>query len=126
VLKSKLIERGIPELSPIVTVNGFQAVGMFIVQPQGQSLIVLKHFILAFQEENPRVTRVVINNDNDIPLASHGANLRGANSVHMEQLSGSLSQHGVNWRMGSSDHLAMTTSSTNKVTLKLEQGKSSE
>jgi hypothetical protein len=29
VLKTKLIERGIPEFSPIVTVNGFQAVGMF-------------------------------------------------------------------------------------------------
>jgi hypothetical protein len=126
VLKAKLIERGIPELSSIVSVNGFQAVGMFIVQPQGQSPIVLKHFILAFQEENPRVTRVVINNDNDIPLASHGANLRGANSVHMEQLSGSLSHHGVNWRMGSSDHLAMMTRSTSQITLKLEQGQSSE
>jgi hypothetical protein len=34
-LKAKLIERGIPELGPIVTVNGFQAVGMLIVQPQG-------------------------------------------------------------------------------------------
>jgi hypothetical protein len=35
VLKAKLIERGIPELSPIITVNDFQAVGMLIVQPQG-------------------------------------------------------------------------------------------
>jgi hypothetical protein len=31
VLKAKLIERGIPELSLIVTVNDFQAVGMVIV-----------------------------------------------------------------------------------------------
>jgi hypothetical protein len=35
VLKTKLIERGISELGPIITVNGFQAVGMLIVQPQG-------------------------------------------------------------------------------------------
>jgi hypothetical protein len=35
VLKAKMIERGIPELDPIVTVNGFQVVGMLIVQPQG-------------------------------------------------------------------------------------------
>jgi hypothetical protein len=35
VLKAKLIERGIPELDPIVTVNGFQVVGMLIFQPQG-------------------------------------------------------------------------------------------
>jgi hypothetical protein len=48
VLKTKLIKRGIPELGPIVTANGFQAVGMFIVQPQSQALKVLKHFILAF------------------------------------------------------------------------------
>jgi hypothetical protein len=32
-LKTKLIARGIPELRPIITVNGFQAVGMLIVQP---------------------------------------------------------------------------------------------
>jgi hypothetical protein len=48
VLKTKLIKRGIPELSPIVTVNDFQAVGMLIVQPQSQALKLLKHFILAF------------------------------------------------------------------------------
>jgi hypothetical protein len=37
-----------------------------------------------------------------------------------------LSHHGINRRMGSSNYLAMTTRSTNKVTLKLEQGQSSE
>jgi hypothetical protein len=35
-LKAKLIKRGIFELSPIVTVNNFQAVGMLIIQPQSQ------------------------------------------------------------------------------------------
>jgi hypothetical protein len=84
ILKTKLIERGIPELGPIVTANGFQAVGMHIVQPQSQALKVLKHFILALQEENPRITRIVINNDKNIPLVSHGANRRGTDSVHME------------------------------------------
>jgi hypothetical protein len=51
-LKVKLIKRGISELSPIVTANDFQAVGMLIVQPQSQALKVLKHFIIALQEEN--------------------------------------------------------------------------
>jgi hypothetical protein len=45
-LKTKLIKRGIPELSLIITVNDFQAIGMLIVQPQSQALKVLKHFIL--------------------------------------------------------------------------------
>jgi hypothetical protein len=31
ILKAKLIERGITELGPIVTVNSFQAVAMLIV-----------------------------------------------------------------------------------------------
>jgi hypothetical protein len=75
-LKAKLIKRGISELNPIVTVNGFQAVGIIIVQPQSQEPKVLKHFILALQEENPRVTRIIINDDKDVPLASHGANPR--------------------------------------------------
>jgi hypothetical protein len=47
-LKIELIKRGIPELDLIVTVNGFQAVGMFIVQPQSQASKVLKYFILTF------------------------------------------------------------------------------
>jgi hypothetical protein len=83
-LKAKLIQRGIPEPCPIVTANVFKEVGVLIVQPQSQALNVLKHFILDFQEENPRVMRIVINNDKNIPLATHGANLRGINSVHME------------------------------------------
>jgi hypothetical protein len=83
-LKAELIERSIPELSPIINMNDFQSVGMLIVQPQGQALKVLKHLILAFQKENPRVTRIVINDDKNIPLASHGANPRGTESVHME------------------------------------------
>jgi hypothetical protein len=123
-LKAKLVERGNLELGLIITTNGFQAIGMLIVQPQSQSLKVLKHFILALQEENPRVIRIVINNDKNIPLADHGANPRGTDRVHMEQLSVLLSHHGINRRMGSSDHLAMTTRSTNMVTLKLQQGKS--
>jgi hypothetical protein len=126
VFKAKLIKRGIPKLGLIVTANDFQAVGMLIVQSRRQAPILLKHFILALQEENPRVTRIVINNDKDIPLASHGANPRGTDSVHMEQMSGLLSHHSINQRMVSSDHLAMTTRSTNKVTLKLKYGKSSE
>jgi hypothetical protein len=36
-LKAKLIKRGISELSPIVTANGFQAVGMLIVQSSNPS-----------------------------------------------------------------------------------------
>jgi hypothetical protein len=83
-LKAKLIKRGIPELSPIVTANDFQVVGMFIAQPQSKALKVLKHFIFAFQEENLRVMRIVINDDKNIPLIFHGANLRGTDNVYME------------------------------------------
>jgi hypothetical protein len=83
-LQTKLIERGIPELYPIVTMNGFQAVGMLIIQPQSQAPKVLKHFILALQEENSRVMRIVINDDKNVPLASHEANPRRTDNVHME------------------------------------------
>jgi hypothetical protein len=69
-LKTKLIKRGISKLSPIVTVNDFQAVGMLIVQPQSQESKVLKYLIFTLQKENPRVTRVVIKNDKNVPLAS--------------------------------------------------------
>jgi hypothetical protein len=84
ILKAKLIKRDIFELSLIVTANGFQAVGMLILQPQSQALKVLKHFILTLQEENPRVTRIIVNDDKNVPLASHGANPRRIDSVHVE------------------------------------------
>jgi hypothetical protein len=126
VFKTKLIERGIHELGPIVITNDFQVVEMLIIQSQSQASKVLKHIILIFQKEDPRVTRVVANNDKDIPLASHRENPRGINSIHMEQLSGLLNHHGINRRMRSNDHLTMTTRSTNEVTLKLEQGQSLE
>jgi hypothetical protein len=45
---------------------------------------VLKHFILALKEENPRITRIVINDDKNVPLAFHGANPIRTESVHME------------------------------------------
>jgi hypothetical protein len=83
-LKEKLIKRGISELSLIVTANGFQLVVMLIVQPQSQEPKVLKYLIFALQEENPRVTRVVVNNDKNVPLTSHGANPRKIDSVHIE------------------------------------------
>jgi hypothetical protein len=83
-LKAKLIKRGISELSLIVTANGFQVVGMLIVQLHSQEPKVLKYLIFALQEENSRVTRVVVNNDKNVPLASHGVNLRRTDSVHME------------------------------------------
>jgi hypothetical protein len=83
-LKAKPIKRGISELSPSITVNSFQAVGMLIVQPQSQKPKVLKYLIIALQEENPRVTRVIVNNNKNVPLASHGANPRRTDSVHME------------------------------------------
>jgi hypothetical protein len=99
---------------------------MLIVQPQGQALKVFKHFILALQEENRRVTRIIIHNDKNIPLTAHRVNSGGTDSVHMKQLFGLLSHHGVNQRMGCNYHLAIMRKSTNKVTLKLEQGQSSE
>jgi hypothetical protein len=86
----------------------------------------LKHFVLTFQEKNTRVPRIIINDDKNIPLVAHGANLRGTDSVHIEQMSGLLSHYGINRRIESSYHLAVMIRSTNKVTLKLEQGQSSE
>jgi hypothetical protein len=44
---------------------------MLIVQPQSQATKVLKHFILAFPEEKPGVTIILIKDDKNIPLASH-------------------------------------------------------
>jgi hypothetical protein len=83
-LKTKLIERGIPKLDLIITVNDFQAIRMLIVKSQSQALKVIKYFILTLQEENSIVTRIIVNDDKNIPLATHVANLRGTDNVHVE------------------------------------------
>jgi hypothetical protein len=83
-LKAKLIKGDISELSLIVTMNGFQAVGMLIIQSQSQELKVLKYLIFVLQEENPRVMRVVVHNDKNVSLTSHRANPRRTDSVHMK------------------------------------------
>jgi hypothetical protein len=70
-LKAKLIKRGIFELSLIVSVNDFQSVGMLIIQPQSQEPKMLKYLIFTLQEENTRVTIVVVNNDKNVLLAFH-------------------------------------------------------
>jgi hypothetical protein len=70
-LKAKLIKRGISELSLIVSVNDFQLVGMLIIQPQSQEPKMLKYLIFTLQEENTRVTIVVVNNDKNVLLAFH-------------------------------------------------------
>jgi hypothetical protein len=57
---------------------------MLIAQSQSQAPKVLKHFILVFQEENPRIARVVVIIDKNIPLVTHGGNPRGTDGVHME------------------------------------------
>jgi hypothetical protein len=82
--KTKLIEWDIPELGSIITSNGFQTIGMFIVQSQSQALKVFKHFILALQEENPIVTWIIVHNDKNIPLNAHRSNLRRTDGVHMK------------------------------------------
>jgi hypothetical protein len=126
VLKAKQIETGIPELGHIINANDFQAVGMLIVQPQSQAPKVLRHFILAFQEKDPRFPRKrpKSNENSHQWWKEHTTWLPWSELV--EQLSGLLNHHGVNWRMGRSDHVAITTRSTNTITLKLEQWQSSE
>jgi hypothetical protein len=55
-----------------------------LVRTDHPSLGVGRHIILALQEENLRVTRIVVNNNKNIPLASHAAILRRTDGVHME------------------------------------------
>jgi hypothetical protein len=83
-LKAKLIERGIPELGPIFTANSFQAVGCSLFNLKAKLRKCSNTSSLLSKKKPPRVMRIVINNDKNIPLASDGVNPRGTDSVHME------------------------------------------
>jgi hypothetical protein len=46
-----------------------------------------------FKKEHPRILRVVVHHNKDVPLPTHRSETSWANKIHMEQLAWMLSHH---------------------------------
>jgi hypothetical protein len=96
--------------------------------PQPQDKISNKAKCLPFpiKNEHPRITRVVVLHNKDVPLPTHRSHMSWAKKVHIEQLAWTLHHHISEGLMGSSYHLSMPTRSTHQFFLKLQLWQSSD
>jgi hypothetical protein len=97
-----------------------------ILQPKDKISNKTKRLPFLLKKEHPRIPRVVVHHNMDVPLPTHKSHTSWANKVHMEQLAWTLRHHiGEGW-MSSNDHLSMPTRSTHQLFLKPQPGQSSD
>jgi hypothetical protein len=78
------------------------------------------------KKEHPRIPRVIIHHNKDIPLPTRGSHTSWANKVHMEQLAWTLSHHISERRVRRGYRLGMPTRRTNQLLLKPQPWQSSD
>jgi hypothetical protein len=81
---------------------------------------------LSPQERYPRILRVVIHHNKDVPLPTRRSHTSWANKVHMEQLTWTLSHHIGERRVRRGYQLGMPTRCTNQLFLKPQPWHSSD
>jgi hypothetical protein len=126
VFKTKVMAKGfemrVSKFRAIVTADRSYGIFMpLILQPQDKISNKTKRLPFLLKKENPRVPRVVVHQNQDVPLPTHRSHTSWANKVHMEQLAWTLRHHiGEGW-MRSSYHPSMPTQRTHQLFLKLWQ-----
>jgi hypothetical protein len=102
------------EFRAIVTADRSYGISAPLV-PQPQDKISNKTKCLPFllKIEHPRILRVVVHHNKDIPLPTCRSHTSWANKVHMEQLAWTLGHHIGERRVRRGYHLGMPTQCTN-------------
>jgi hypothetical protein len=109
----------VSEFCAIVTV--YCSYGIFVPlvpQPQDKILNKTKHLLFLLKKEHPRIPRVVVNHNKDVPLPTRRSHMSWANKVHMEKLAWMLSHHISERRVRRGYRLGMCTRSTNQLFFK--------
>jgi hypothetical protein len=123
----KDFETGVSEFRAIVIVDRSYGISVPLVpQPQDKILNKTKRLPFLLKKEHPRITRVVIHPNKDIPLPTRRSHTSWANKVHMEQLAWALSHHIDERRVRRGYHLGMPTWCTNQLFLKPQPWQSSD
>jgi hypothetical protein len=95
-------------------------------QPQDKISNKTKRLSFLLKKEQPRIPRVVVHHNKDVPLPTHRSHTSWANKVDMEQLAWTLRHHiGEGW-MRSSYPLSMPTRSTHQLFFKPQSWQSSD
>jgi hypothetical protein len=131
VFKTQVMAKGfevrVSEFRAIVTADRSYGISVPLV-PQLQDKISNKAKRLPFllKKEHPRIPRVVVHHNKDVPLPTCGSHTSWANKIQMEQLAWMLSHHIGERRVGRGYHLGMPTQRTNQLFLKPQPWQSSD
>jgi hypothetical protein len=97
-----------------------------VPQPQDKFSNKTKCLPFLLKKEHPRLPRVIIHHNKDVPLPTHRSHTSWANKVHMEQLAWTHSHHIGERRVRRGYHLSMPRRRTNQLFLKLQPWQSSD
>jgi hypothetical protein len=110
-------------------VTGDRSYGIFVplvAQPQDKISNKTKRLPFLLKKKHPRIPRVVVHHNKDIPLPTRRSHTSWDNKVHMEQLAWTLIHHIIERWVRKSYHLGMPTWHTNELILKLQHWQSSD
>jgi hypothetical protein len=114
-------------VSAIVTAD--RSYGIFVplvLQPQDKISNKTKRLPFLLKKEHPRIPRVVVHHNQDVPLPTQKSHTSWANKVHVEQLAWTLSHHIGERPVRRGYHLGMPTRRTNQLFFKPQPWQSSD
>jgi hypothetical protein len=125
VFKTQVMAKGfevrVIEFRAITTADRSYGISVpLVLQPQDKIPNKTKCLPFILLKENPRIQRVVVHHNKDIPLPTHRSHTSWANKIHMEQLTWTLSHHIGERMVRRGYHLGMPTQRTNQLFLKLQ------
>jgi hypothetical protein len=117
----------VSEFQAIVTTDRSYGISMPLVpQPQDKILNKTKRLPFLLKKEHPRILRVIVHHNKDVPLPTQRSHTSWDNKIHMEQLAWMLSHHIGERRVRRGYHLGMPTRRTNELFLKPQPWQSSD
>jgi hypothetical protein len=130
-LKTQVMAKGFKarvfEFRAIVTADRSYGISVpLIPQPEDKISNKIKRLPFLLKKEHPRIPRVVVHHNKDVPLPTRRSHMSWANKVNMEQLAWMLSHHISERRVRRSYNLCMPTRCTNQLFLKPQTWQSSD
>jgi hypothetical protein len=130
VFKTQVMAKGFgtrhSEFRAIVTADSSYGISVPLVpQPQDKISKKSKRLTFLLKKEHPRIPRVVIHHNKDVPLPTRRLHTSWANKIHMEKLAWTLSHHISERRVRKGYHLGKPTRCTNQLFVKPQPWQSS-
>jgi hypothetical protein len=105
---AKCFKMRVSEFRAIITTDSLYGISVPLVpQPQDKISNKTKRLPFLLKKEHPRIPKVIVHYNKDVPLPTRRSHTSWANKVHMEQLTWMLSHHIGEKRVRRGYHLGM-------------------